>query len=44
MCKRQTIRLTFTFNLSQKMILWNHGIYIKDYYLDLSVLYSHHKK
>ena len=25
------------------MILWNHGIYIKDYHLDLS-FYSHNKK
>ena len=30
-------------NLSQKMLFWNHGINIQNCYLNLSVLFSHHK-
>lgn len=38
------IKIYTVFNSSQKMIFWNHGIYIKDYHLELSALFSHHKK
>lgn len=38
------IKIYTVFNPSQKIIFWNHRIYVKDYHLDLSALFSHHKK
>ena len=37
------IKIYTVFNPSQKMIFWDHRIYVKNYHLDLSALFSHHK-